>query len=107
MKLHRWVSLLELAIQKRPCIQLIVRLIHIPMSTVRRRQNMIDLLRTRRSIRKYTQTPIDSKTIDALIEALLRSPTSRNGKSWEFVIVDDRDLLSKLSQTREQGSHHL
>lgn len=68
---------------------------------------MIDLLRTRRSIRKYAQTPIDSKKIDVLIETLLRSPTSRNGKSWEFVIVDDRELLSKLSQTREQGSHHL
>jgi nitroreductase len=68
---------------------------------------MIDLLRTRRSFRKYTQEPIDSNKIDVLIEALLRSPTSRNGKSWEFLVVDDRDLLSKLSKAREQGSHHL
>jgi nitroreductase len=68
---------------------------------------MLDLLRTRRSIRKYTQEPIDSNKIDVLIEALLRSPTSRNGKSWEFLVVDDRDLLSKLSKAREQGSHHL
>jgi len=68
---------------------------------------MIDLLRTRRSIRKYTSKPIDSKMMDVLIEALLRSPTSRNNKSWEFIIVDDRNLLSKLSKAREQGSHHL
>jgi len=68
---------------------------------------MIDLLRTRRSIRKYTQKPIDGKTIDVLIEALLRSPTSRNGKSWEFVIADDRELLVKLSKAREQGSQHV
>jgi len=68
---------------------------------------MIDLLRTRRSIRKYTQKPIDGKTIDVLIEALLRSPTSRNGKSWEFVIADDRELLAKLSKAREQGSQHV
>lgn len=68
---------------------------------------MIDLLRTRRSIRKYTQQPIDSKTIDMLTEALLRSPTSRNNKSWEFIIADDRELLSKLSKAREQGSGHL
>jgi nitroreductase len=68
---------------------------------------MIDLLRTRRSIRKYTQNPIDSKMIDVLIEALLRSPTSRNNKSWVFIVADDRDLLSKLSKAREQGSHHL
>jgi nitroreductase len=68
---------------------------------------LIDLLRTRRSIRKYARKTIDSKTIDVLIEALLRSPTSRNGKSWEFIIADDRELLSKLSEAKEQGSHHL
>ena len=68
---------------------------------------MIDLLRTRRSIRKYAKKPIDSKTIDVLIEALLRSPTSRNGKPWEFIVADDRELLSKLSRAREQGSQHL
>jgi nitroreductase len=42
-----------------------------------------------------------------LVEALLRSPTSRNAKSWEFVIVDDRELLGKLSKTRAQGSHQM
>ena len=68
---------------------------------------MIDLLRTRRSIRKYAQKPIESKTVDVLVEALLRSPTSRNGKSWEFIVIDDQELLSKLSKAKEQGSHHL
>ncbi len=68
---------------------------------------MINLLRTRRSIRKYSQEPIDSDKIDVLLEALLRSPTSRNGKSWEFIVVDNRKLLFKLSRAREQGSQHL
>ncbi len=68
---------------------------------------MIELLRTRRSIRKYTQKPVDKKSVEVLIEALLRAPTSRNSKSCEFVIVDDRELLSKLSKTRESGSQHL
>ncbi len=68
---------------------------------------MIDLLRTRRSIRKYTQQTVDAGSVDILIEALLRSPTSRNSRSWEFVIVDDRQLLSKLSSAREHGSQFL
>jgi nitroreductase len=71
------------------------------------RHGMIDLLRTRRSIRKYAHTPLEQKTVDVLIEALLRSPTSRNGKSWEFIVVDDRELLIKLSEAREHGSLHL
>jgi len=68
---------------------------------------MIELLRTRRSIRRYAQKPIDAKTLEVLIEALLRSPTSRNNKSWEFIVVDDREVLSKLSNAREQGSQHM
>jgi nitroreductase len=68
---------------------------------------MIELLRTRRSIRKYKPTSIESVKVDALIEALLRSPTSRNIRPWEFIFVDDRELLSRLSQAREHGSQHL
>lgn len=37
---------------------------------------MIDLLRARRSIRRYSDEPLDRTTVDLLIEALLRSPSS-------------------------------
>jgi nitroreductase len=75
----------------------------------RRREahTMINILRTRRSIRKYALNPIDNKMLATLIEAMLRSPTSRNTKSWEFIIIDDRELLTKLSKAREHGSLHL
>jgi nitroreductase len=68
---------------------------------------MINLLRTRRSIRRYAQKSIDGKTIDVLIEALLRAPSSRSINPWDFILVDDRELLSELAKTREHGSSHL
>ena len=68
---------------------------------------MIELLRKRRSIRTYTGEPISSQAQDLLIEALLRSPSSRNINPWEFVVVDDRDLLAKLSLSKEHGSTFL
>ena len=68
---------------------------------------MIDLLRKRRSIRKYTRKPVDKRSLKLLIEALLRSPTSRNIRPWEFIIVDDRELLVKLSKAKEHGSAFL
>ena len=68
---------------------------------------MINLLRKRRSIRRYSKKPIDKKSGDLLIEALLRSPTSRNIRPWEFIIVDDRELLAKLSKAKEHGSEFL
>jgi nitroreductase len=66
-----------------------------------------DLLRRRRSIRKYTGAALEKQKVDLLIEALLRSPTSRNGRSWEFVLVDDRSLLDSLSKCKPQGAGFL
>ena len=68
---------------------------------------MIDLLRARRSIRKYTKTPVDPKQINLLKEALLRSPSSRGINPWEFIFVDDPTLLGKLSCAKQQGSEFL
>ena len=68
---------------------------------------MIDLLHTRRSIRKYSKTSIDPKQIDLLKEALLRSPSSRGINPLEFIFVDDPALLGKLSCAKQQGSEFL
>jgi nitroreductase len=41
------------------------------------------------------------------VETLLRAPTSRNVNPWLFVVVDDRDLLNKLSSAKQNGSAFL
>lgn len=68
---------------------------------------MIDLIRKRRSIRKYTAERINKKSINLLLETLLRSPTSRNIKSCEFIIIDNQELLQKLANSKESGSQFL
>ena len=68
---------------------------------------MIELLRARRSIRKYQRKSIDWDKIEILKEALLRSPSSRNINPWEFIFVDERQLLVKLSEAKEYGSEFL
>ena len=69
--------------------------------------DFIELLRKRRSIRKFTREKVDPETIDLLIEALLRAPSSRGINPWEFVVVDDEELLSRLSRSKEHGSEFL
>ena len=68
---------------------------------------MIELLRKRRSIRKYTGQAVDKESLDILIESLLRSPSSQNNQPWEFIIVNEPELLSKLAQAKEHGSSFL
>lgn len=65
---------------------------------------MIDLLRKRRSVRNFTEDEVAPETVDLLLEALLRAPSSRGKNPWEFVVVDDRDLLYDLSKSKQHGS---
>jgi nitroreductase len=68
---------------------------------------MIDLLRKRRSIRKFTTDKISSELTQILIEAALRSPSSRGINPWEFIVVDAAELLDKLAKSKQHGSDFL
>ncbi|TKJ37498.1 MAG: NAD(P)H-dependent dehydrogenase/reductase [Planctomycetes bacterium B3_Pla] len=68
---------------------------------------MIELLRARRSIRKYTDKAIEPEKIAILKEAALRSPTSRNKHPWEFIFVDDGELLGQLALSKPHGARFL
>jgi nitroreductase len=68
---------------------------------------MIELLRTRRSIRKFTAEKVASEAVETLIEAALRAPSSRGYNPWEFILVDDPEILTKLSKAKLHGAEFL
>ncbi|QXE91788.1 nitroreductase family protein [Geomonas subterranea] len=65
---------------------------------------MIELLRKRRSVRKFTDEKVSAEAVEILTEAALRAPASRSLNPWEFVVVDDPQLLQKLSRAKQHGS---
>ncbi|HBA86746.1 MAG TPA: NAD(P)H-dependent dehydrogenase/reductase [Geobacter sp.] len=65
---------------------------------------MIELLRKRRSVRRFTAEKLSSESIEVLVEAALRAPTSRGINPWEFILVDNPALLKQLSEAKEHGS---
>lgn len=68
---------------------------------------MIDLLRQRRSIRKYLDRPIEQEKIELLKEAALRAPSSRNIRPWRFVFVENKSIIQKLAAAKQHGSAFL
>jgi nitroreductase len=68
---------------------------------------MIELLRKRRSIRKFSDAKIDGKPLLLLQEALLRAPSSRAIKPCEFIFVDDTAQLLELSHCKARGATFL
>jgi len=67
----------------------------------------LSLVQKRRSIRQYLDKPVEKEKIELLIEAALRSPSSRGFNPWEFIVVTDRDLLEKLSKAKTHGASFL
>lgn len=68
---------------------------------------LIDLLRSRRSIRKYQDRPVEPEKLDLLIEAALRSPSSRGRRPWELVVVTDPDVITRLAVAKPDGAAFL
>ncbi len=64
-------------------------------------------LKSRRSIRKFTDKEVEKEKLDVILKSALLSPSSRSRRPWEFITVTDKELLKKLSKCREYGSQFL
>lgn len=78
--------------------------------------DLIGLLKTRRSIRRFKADPIPEGHVDKIIEAARWAPSGFNSQPWEFIVVKDKELresivrivteyrrahIPKMEQTRE------
>jgi len=50
----------------------------------------------RRSIRKYTDQPVEPQVIELLLKAGMAAPSAMNCKPWEFVVVTEADRLAQF-----------
>ena len=65
------------------------------------------LIKTRRSMRKFTGEELTQEEVVALMKAALMAPTSKRSNAWQFVVVDDKDLLKQLSLCKEQAAQFI
>lgn len=66
--------------------------------------NFQQLLLQRRSIRKFREEPLTSDETRLILEAALLSPTSKNRHSWEFIAVEDKEMIARLSQCKPHSA---
>jgi len=65
--------------------------------------NTIETILNRRSIRKYTDKPVDKEVILQLLKAGMYAPSARNSRAWQFVVIQNREMLDHLSQLHPYG----
>lgn len=66
-----------------------------------------DLAQLRRSHRKFTNQEIDPDDVKLILRAALMAPTSKGQRAWQFVVVDDKMDLEKLSDAKDMGGSFL
>lgn len=63
-----------------------------------------ELIKNRRSMRKFMDKELSGKQVEQLLRAALMSPASKRSNGWQFVVVDDKETLLRLSQCKENGA---
>lgn len=66
----------------------------------------IDFIFKRRSIRKFTAEPVSPSHQETLLKAAMAAPSAMNCQSWEFVVVDDPEVLKEVRRISPFGNHN-
>lgn len=60
--------------------------------------NFLELTKTRRSVRGYTQKQVSRDLIEKCLEAARLAPSACNSQPWHFVVIDNPELVTKTAQ---------
>jgi len=61
----------------------------------------LEIIKSRRSIRKFKPTPVAKDKIESMLEAAMLAPSACNTRPWRFVAVTNRDMLTRLADAHK------
>lgn len=70
-------------------------------------ESFAELIKRRRSIRKFTNQLLSPEQVESLLKAALMAPSSKRSNAWQFVIVEDKEVLQKLAACKKNGASFL
>lgn len=68
--------------------------------------NVIDAIFARRSIRRYTDQPVEPEKLLLLLQAAMAAPSACNSNPWEFVVVTEPEPLQNLRSRLYSGQYN-
>ncbi|MDQ7823961.1 MAG: nitroreductase family protein [Candidatus Eremiobacteraeota bacterium] len=66
--------------------------------------DVIDAIKTRRSIRKFKSDPVKRELLEEALESARYSPSWANTQVWEIIVVEDQKIKEALSETLPPGN---
>lgn len=61
-------------------------------------KDILNLIVSRQSDRKYSDKPIGKEKLDRIIEAARMAPSACNAQPWKFIVVTDADLINNVAE---------
>ena len=65
--------------------------------------DLMEVIRTRRSVRKYQDKPIAKELLETIVDAGRLAATARNEQPWEFIVVTDPPLKAQVAAATDHG----
>lgn len=62
---------------------------------------MLDLLLKRRSCRNFKTRAVESEKKEKLLQIAQLGPSGKNTRPWEFIVIEDKEMLKKLGNCRK------
>lgn len=69
--------------------------------------DILEILKNRRSVRKFKEEKLEKETIRQILKAALLAPSSKNKKPAEFIVVEDKETIQKLKVCKNFGTEGL
>lgn len=60
--------------------------------------DLIKIIKERRSVRRFTKEPIDKEVIREIIQAGRYAPSAENSQPWKFIVITNNDEIQQLSR---------
>lgn len=61
-------------------------------------KGLLDLIKQRQSVRKYSNQPVEKDKILQCLEAARLAPSARNAQPWKFIVVDNAEVKNKIAK---------
>jgi nitroreductase len=67
--------------------------------------NTLDVIRTKRSTRRFTGESVPEETVLKILDAGRHSQSSKNEQPWTFLLVQEKERLKALSECGAYAGH--
>jgi nitroreductase len=65
--------------------------------------DVLEAIRTRRSVRKYKKEPVPEEMLKQVLESGRWAPSANNSQPWNFIVLRDEKLRKKIAEVTRYG----